>query len=181
MENTIEAITTRTVPAIRPPTMGLSAQHKTLSKVKKPAIPKPPQVHMTSPAAPKATAGGRRASTSALPTTTSSENTSVSPRTPALQILPMNLEDFKIPRKSTVKLTKSQKPKTQVEGLPPPGHMMKSNKISLPIQQPKPTALVTPLGQETAISPHPLSIHRRQLSRAPGDMEPRAQPSTDDL
>ncbi len=83
VQKTTEAITTMTVPAIWLPTMGISAQHKFPLKVKKPVMPKPPQVHMTSPAAPKATAGGRRASTSAQPTTTSSENASVSPRTPA--------------------------------------------------------------------------------------------------
>ena len=138
------------IPSIRHPTMGLASQHKTISKVKKPAVPKPPQVQMTSPATQKSATAARRKSTSALPQTEQS-----SPKTPSLQIVPMNLEDFKIPRKSSVKLTKTQKPKAQVEGLPPPGQKVRSKKVSLPVQQPKPTAMVSPMGQETVVSPPP--------------------------
>ena len=65
---------------------------------------------------------------------------------------------FQDPRKSAVKLTKTHKPKAQVEGLPPPGQKGRTKILSLPTQQPKPTALVWPMGEETVVSP-PLPVN----------------------
>ena len=150
IESAVQTTASTTLPSIRPPTMGLASLHKAATKVKKPTVPKPPQVQRTSPATQKSATAVRRKSTSALPQTEPP-----SPRAPALQIVPMNLEDFKIPRKPAVKLIKAQKLKAQVEKLPPPGQKVRSKNVSLPMQQPKPTALFSPMNQETAISPPP--------------------------